>query len=485
MVIACENCKSKFKLDDALIKDLGSKVRCSSCRHVFTVYKPAPVEDTRSASGLDENAVGQPEEITEEPLDFDLFESEKDQDEGLSLEDFGLGEDDSGPGTEGTSEKDDVAKEEQITADDLGFGDALLEEGASESGHQTSLEGLSLQDGPPDTKEATADKAEADEEISFEDLTIEDESWAAEAAQGDEPDGVAEAEEEVSFQDLNLEEEPVVAEETAPGAELKMAEMSQEEISFDDMDFEDASPEKTSPEEAIVEEDKADWAQHTAGPLPEGVPVASLEEGDEVEEEDTFEDMAVPPPVAEQASRGSHVSMPLLIALIAVLIAGGAYAGFTFLKGGNIKVPFLESIAGVGGDEQVDPGNLRVTLLEDLIAGEFVDNSKIGRLFVIKGKIRSDYPDMRNFIKMKGTVYLRDGKVAADQVIYCGNVLTDTELQTLDREAIKKRITNRFGDNKANFKVPSGKILPFMVVFTDIPQDLGEFSVEVVDSLAA
>jgi len=484
MVITCENCKSKFKLDDALIKDSGSKVRCSSCRHVFTVYKPAPVEDARSASELDQTAVGQPDEITEEPLDFDLFESEKDQDDGLSLEDFGLGEDDSATAVEKTPDEE-VAEEEQITAEDLGFGDALIQEGASESGQdQVSLEGLSLEESAPDTNEPAADKteAEAQEEISFEDLTLEDESWAAEAAQGDEPGGDAEAEEEISFQDLNLEEEPVVAEETAPETELKTAETSQEEISFDDMDFEDASPEETSPEEAIVEEDKAEWAEDVAAPLPEGVLVASLEEGEEVEK-DTFEDMPVPP-VAKQASHGRHISMPLLIALIAVLIGGGAYVGFTFLKGSNIKVPFLESIAGVGGDEKVDPGNLHVTLLEDLIAGEFVDNTNIGRLFVIKGKIRSDYPDMRNFIRMKGTLYLRDGKVAADQVIYCGNVLSDTELQALDREAIKKRMTNRFGDNKANFKVPSGKILPFMVVFTDIPQELGEFSVEVVDSLA-
>jgi predicted Zn finger-like uncharacterized protein len=38
MIINCEKCASKFNLDDKLIKETGSKVRCSVCRNIFTVY---------------------------------------------------------------------------------------------------------------------------------------------------------------------------------------------------------------------------------------------------------------------------------------------------------------------------------------------------------------------------------------------------------------------------------------------------------------
>ena len=44
MIIMCENCIKKFKIDDKLIKESGSKVRCSDCGHVFTAYRPAPVQ---------------------------------------------------------------------------------------------------------------------------------------------------------------------------------------------------------------------------------------------------------------------------------------------------------------------------------------------------------------------------------------------------------------------------------------------------------
>ena len=40
MIIECEKCHGKFNLDESLLKETGSKVRCSSCKHVFTVFPP-------------------------------------------------------------------------------------------------------------------------------------------------------------------------------------------------------------------------------------------------------------------------------------------------------------------------------------------------------------------------------------------------------------------------------------------------------------
>lgn len=39
MVIECENCKRKFRLDDSRIQPPGSSVRCSKCGHIFFVSK--------------------------------------------------------------------------------------------------------------------------------------------------------------------------------------------------------------------------------------------------------------------------------------------------------------------------------------------------------------------------------------------------------------------------------------------------------------
>jgi predicted Zn finger-like uncharacterized protein len=49
MIVQCESCQSKFNLDERLIKAAGSKVRCSICKHTFTVFPPQDeVEEEQS-----------------------------------------------------------------------------------------------------------------------------------------------------------------------------------------------------------------------------------------------------------------------------------------------------------------------------------------------------------------------------------------------------------------------------------------------------
>ena len=45
MVLQCDQCKTRFRLDDAKIKAGGVKVRCSKCKHVFVVNKEIPQEE--------------------------------------------------------------------------------------------------------------------------------------------------------------------------------------------------------------------------------------------------------------------------------------------------------------------------------------------------------------------------------------------------------------------------------------------------------
>ena len=38
MIVTCNRCSTKYNLDESLLKEGGSKVRCSRCRHVFVAY---------------------------------------------------------------------------------------------------------------------------------------------------------------------------------------------------------------------------------------------------------------------------------------------------------------------------------------------------------------------------------------------------------------------------------------------------------------
>ncbi len=45
MIIQCDQCNTKFKLDDAKVPDKGIKVRCAKCKHVFMVQRETPSEE--------------------------------------------------------------------------------------------------------------------------------------------------------------------------------------------------------------------------------------------------------------------------------------------------------------------------------------------------------------------------------------------------------------------------------------------------------
>ena len=45
MIITCEQCDTRFRLDDERIPDKGARVRCSRCKHAFHVQKPGTSVD--------------------------------------------------------------------------------------------------------------------------------------------------------------------------------------------------------------------------------------------------------------------------------------------------------------------------------------------------------------------------------------------------------------------------------------------------------
>lgn len=49
MVIQCDHCQAKFKLDDSKVGPKGVKVRCTKCKEVFVVKPPAPSEEAPAA----------------------------------------------------------------------------------------------------------------------------------------------------------------------------------------------------------------------------------------------------------------------------------------------------------------------------------------------------------------------------------------------------------------------------------------------------
>jgi predicted Zn finger-like uncharacterized protein len=89
MIISCEKCGTKFRLDDDAVKAGGTRVRCSLCRHVFTVYPTRPTGvpvpggragDGRAHGGDEEKVASSVRRLPGGVDDFEDFLSEFDDD---------------------------------------------------------------------------------------------------------------------------------------------------------------------------------------------------------------------------------------------------------------------------------------------------------------------------------------------------------------------------------------------------------------------
>lgn len=156
MIIKCEKCESEFSLDEKLIKTGGSKVRCSKCSNVFTVYPPAP-EPVQEPTIVERPEIAEEPEVPQAEVSEDfvdenleetvaldsppaLEESAEEEMEDVDLEDFdkafeeALEEETIQDVTqEQVDYKGDVAKEARVKADEEKYSTKeLFEKAATE-----------------------------------------------------------------------------------------------------------------------------------------------------------------------------------------------------------------------------------------------------------------------------------------------------------------------------------------------------------------
>jgi predicted Zn finger-like uncharacterized protein len=144
MIIECEECHTKYTLDENLLKKTGSKVRCSMCKHLFMAFPQEPeleveeiltevLEDTEPRPPVEEEAPPaqvqstQAPEEAQEGMDFSkTMITEFDEEiEPISIEDLPIFDEDEEPGIE-TGERKEVGKamgraekiEERVVAQD-------------------------------------------------------------------------------------------------------------------------------------------------------------------------------------------------------------------------------------------------------------------------------------------------------------------------------------------------------------------------------
>lgn len=415
MIVQCDTCNTKFRLDDSKIKDKGVRVRCTKCQNVFTVMPPTPEATPPEAPSTQEETFEVSFGVAQEPAqkapttDFSSFTEEpqpsKQKEKAEQLE-WGVG------GPDLSSEE--KPKEETKSEWDIGFQTTPPKEEPAFSF------GEKKEPPQPETSEFSF-KIGEEPAISFE--TEKKEAPKSEEMPGfglDQGFVVAPHAEKVSF-----EVEPSPSEEEFvihPKEEAKTVVMQPPKVS---VPFPDIS-EKTLFEAKMSEE------KDIAFEVPQG---------------------------------GKSIVRRILIILAIILLLGGG-AGVLYL---NIGAGFLDKITGmIGGKKMPSQPLLDIVGLH----GFYVDNPSAGRLFLIEGKVVSNSSEPKEVNGIHGIIFDKSGKQLKDTWVAPGRVLSRDEVKGITASELGKRFREKKGI------IPAKGTVPFMLVFQGISDELAEFSVE-------
>jgi len=434
------------------------------------------------AGGGDKDTVAA-EEVEDLELSLDEGDFTPEADAGAAdeadevLEDLAFDLDKEGPAE--TEEPEEAADADQEI--DLSEIEKMLEEPEDAGPKFTSAPEQDLDldiEASLETEKWMSESGEEDQLVTDEELDLSDLEQALEDVDEDAPD---EGPEDGELE-LDLEDGPAAA--LAP-----KTESVDSDLEFDLSDFEETPQAESGSRQAeqasddmelefeVEEETRADQAPDDEG-LEETVAIP--------EPAPEKEKPAVPEPVAEAAAppepqktkpAKKGLSKSLVFLLIIVILGGVGYGTYYLLDKNGIEIPFLSDYLK---PKVNDPGNLKLTTYD--INSKFIDNANVGKLFVVSGKVKNGYSENRGMITLAGKLFTTGKVVVNQEKVYCGNIMSDLELANLEWDKIKSRLSNRLGDNRSNVKVAPGQSIDFMVVFSNLPEDLEEFTIEVTGS---
>lgn len=110
-----------------------------------------------------------------------------------------------------------------------------------------------------------------------------------------------------------------------------------------------------------------------------------------------------------------------------------------------------------------------------------VPNEKLGKVFVIEGRVVNEFPEPKELIELEGAIYDKNKKPLAVKRQLAGTQLSLFQLQVLSEKEMESFLNNKVELLANNSNVPPGGEAPFMILFYNPPDNVAEFGVKIVD----
>lgn len=513
MVIQCSACQTRYRLADEKIRPQGTKVRCSKCGEVFTVLpgepghaqpSPEPSPDAISSSAA-EPAAGWKIAATTPPR----------SDEYLDWSDLGTSDRGSTPTPAAGGEDSEGNQVLQGPADGAFFGEFPLDEtqASTPGGDEFAFE-------PPAPAAETDEfvfgeiSDEEEEEITFEEefpgeddiafgggktvgpaeeglspLEFDNPVFGESSSRGDSPNedldvGLgAGTNDELTFEERD---EPAVA-PAFPETEddtFSWGEPGEAAVFADEFDFGGGDEDLAEEETEDLDFELPGFAEEPpplAPPVQETAP--SVAPGKPSKPEKSATPAAtpiIPTDRRKYARRKRRGGTSLLTWLVAVILLGLCAAmGYFYWQGEFPDIYALLNRFMPPATTNQAASKIQVTKAN----GFFVNNREAGQLFVVQGEAVNGYTEPRSAMAVQGKLFNQAGNLLRERTAYCGNSFSASELKSLPLAKLHERSDNQFGDSLSNLNVAAGKSVPFTLVFSNLPSDLAEFTVEPGDSI--
>lgn len=111
-----------------------------------------------------------------------------------------------------------------------------------------------------------------------------------------------------------------------------------------------------------------------------------------------------------------------------------------------------------------------------------VDNEKVGKVFVVEGRVLNEFPQPKELITLEAALYDKDRKTLVSKKQLGGAQLSLFQLQVLSEKEMESFLNNKVEILTNNTNVPHGGEVPFMVLFYAPPNEMAEFGVKIVDA---
>ena len=491
MIIQCEQCQTKFKLDDSKVTDKGVKVRCAKCKHVFSVKKEQSDAELGQNFGalLDDASSGQEKAFSASSMALQSEEISQPKPEP-AVDPAAFASDDFSANSFSFDQSDE---EEQPVSSPaaVGFGLSSLEAQKPDSEQKEDSTGFDEIDfsGMDFGNVADADKTAvaSAEAPAFGEITIGDapippadsdderfdfgeESLFGEAVSTQIPDEPTEA---ISF-DYQMDEfADSMGVDSRSGAKMAIGgevAKSDQPFSMDDIDFGDelssVAVQQVHPDELKPAQD---YLFAPLGETHDGLAPLQQEAVSNAPQPEPLPEQDEMPPLSISSRRKRNPLVTAIIAVVSLILSVVVvFLGYSLFSEEKAKTV-------------VESGRITVRSVN----ASFVKNTTVGDLLVITGEAVNSFTKPRAAIQVKAVVYGANGQVLTSRNAYCGNPLTMEQLATMPVDKIEAAMANQFGDSLANMEVNPGTSIPFVVVIPNPPADAKDYGVEPAGSTVA